>query len=60
MVCTYFGHEETPATLNDHLINNNGFANGNLFVWGAISNIYKDITYQGQTETPDALSNAQM
>lgn len=60
MVVTYFGHEETPATLDDHLIQSNGFANGNLFVWGAIPNIYKDIAYQGQTQTPDALSQGQM
>lgn len=60
MVCTYFGHEETPSTLNDKLKNNGGFANGNLFVWGAITNIYRDIMYQGQVQTPDALTSAQM
>lgn len=60
MVCTYFGHEETPSTLNDKLKNNGGFANGNLFVWGAITNIYRDIMYQGQVQTPDALTLAQM
>lgn len=60
MMCTYYGHEETPATLNEKLKRNGGYANGNLFVWGAIANIFPDIAYQGQTQTPDALSQTQM
>lgn len=60
MVCTYFGHEETPETLNEKLRRNNGYQNGNLFVWGAITALYPDIAYQGQVQTPDPLTASQM
>ena len=60
MMCTYYGHEETPASLNSKLKQSGGYQNGNLFVWGAITNLFPDIAYQGQTQTPDALSQAQM
>lgn len=60
MMCTYFGHEETPETINDKLKRANGYVNGNLFVWGAISTIFPDIRYQGQVQTPDPLTKGQM
>ena len=59
MLCLY-GHDETPATLNDKLKSNGGYANGNLFVWGAINNMYKDVAYGGQVQTFDPLTKSQM
>jgi len=59
MLCLY-GHDETPATLNDKLKANGGYANGNLFVWGAINNMYKDVAYGGQVQTFDPLTKSQM
>lgn len=60
MVACYFGHTETPLTLNEKLKRNGGYANGNLLVWGALTKIYPDITYEGQTQTPDPLTQGQM
>lgn len=60
MMCTYFGHNETPTTLNEKLKKNGGYVNGNIFVWGAVSSIYSDIRYEGQVQTPDPLTKGQM
>lgn len=60
MVSTYFGHNETPITINDKLKQNGGFVNGNLYVWGGLTTIYSDIQYQGQVQTPDPLTKSQM
>ncbi len=60
MTACYFGHNETPVTLNDKLNRVGGFVSGNLFVWGALSSLYSDIVYQGQTQTPDPLTQGQM
>lgn len=59
MVVSYFGHEETPATLDDKLDNNGGYS-GNLFVWGAVPKLYSDIFYKGLVATPTELTLAQM
>ncbi len=60
MVACYFGHIETPLTLNEKLRRNDGYANGNLFIWGALTQIYSDVVYEGQTQTPDPLTQGQM
>lgn len=60
MAATYFGHEETPASLNDFLTRNNGYANGNLYVWNAVAKKYTDMIYQGIVKTPEALTAPQM
>lgn len=44
MMLNYYGHEHTPATLNKLLIDNGGYLNGNLFVWGVVNKLYPDIT----------------
>jgi hypothetical protein len=59
MVCCYYGHEETPATINEKLKNSNGFANGGYYVWGSLSRIYPDIK-EKMVETPAALTNGQV
>jgi hypothetical protein len=43
MISTYYGHEETPPTMNEKLIQHNGFANGNLYCWETLHQIYPDI-----------------
>lgn len=60
MMSTYFGHEETPDSLNEFLKNHAGYSQGNLYVWTAITNRYADIVFQGLIKTPDALTKAQM
>ena len=60
MTCCYFGHDETPDSLNEKLKANGGYLNGNLYVWGALNKIFSDIKYQGQTSTPDPLTTSQM
>ena len=60
MLCVYFGKNETPDTLNEKLKANGGFVNGNIYVWGALTKIFPDITYQGQVLTPDPLTKTQM
>lgn len=60
MMCAYFGHDETPISLNDFLQNNGGYINGNLYVWKTIEKKYTDIVYQGLIQTPDTLTQAQM
>ena len=60
MLCVYFGKNETPDTLNEKLKTNGGYVNGNLYVWGALTKIYPDITYQGQVLTPNPLTKTQM
>lgn len=56
MVCCYFGHEENPDSLNEKMKISGGYANDNLYVWGALSKIYPDIKYQGLIKTPDELN----
>ncbi len=60
MTSCYFGHDETPLSINEKLTRGGGYVNGNLFVWGALSKMYPDIVYQGQTQTPDPLTQGQM
>jgi lysozyme len=46
MMLNYYGHPHTPETLNKALIDNQGYANGNLFVWGVVNKLYPDITLE--------------
>lgn len=55
MVATYFGHEETPATL----VKKVAFS-GNLWIWGQLTNLYPDIVFQKIVNTPSPLTTAQM
>ena len=40
---TYFGHHETPGTLNRKLTDNGGYASPNLFYWNMPAILYGDI-----------------
>ncbi len=59
MVANTFGRTITPAQLNHAMVSNGGFLNGYLTKWNALSDVYKDIVYQGKfagTTTSDLLS----
>lgn len=60
MVCAYFGHEENPDSLNTYLTQNNGYVNGNLYIWNTITKKYSDMVYQGIIRTPQELNKTQM
>lgn len=59
-ISRYFGKDDTPAMFNDKLIAVQGFKAGTgLYVHGAISKIYPDIT-ERVVPTPDLLTDGQM
>lgn len=60
MVSAYFGHDENPESINIYLTNNNGYVNGNLYIWNAVTKKYPDMVYQGIVRTPDTLTKTQM
>lgn len=45
MVCKYFGKDTDPSRLNDEMVKAKGFTNGDLWLWGQLSLIYPDITF---------------
>lgn len=55
-VCCHHGKDTDPARLNEALVKKNGFYRGNLLVFGAVSDIYPDITvdWTRYIECPDA------
>lgn len=59
MVADYFGANETPLTLNQKLIDNGGYVNGNLFNWEAFAKIF-GLKYSGQFSNSAALTLDQM
>jgi len=52
MVCNFFGHASNPLQLNDWLTNNNGYLDGNLFLWDAIERLYPDMKFDGFISNP--------
>lgn len=60
MVCTYYGHPETPASLNEKLKSIGAFTEKTgIYKWGSITKLYPDIS-ETITQTPKALTNEQM
>ena len=43
-VCNYYGKEVTPDVMNELMKKNKGFVSGALLVYGAVTDIYPDIT----------------
>lgn len=43
MMLTYIGYNETPKTVNDKLLENNGYANSNLVIWSVIPKIWSRV-----------------
>jgi len=63
MFSSYYGFIETPDTLNEKikaLCNPEGYANGNLYVWGSLSRIHNELIFKDRVKTPDPLTEAQM
>ena len=59
MLCNYYGFEETPESLNRATVENNGFVNGNLYVWTSISKIHPQIKLLGNILTPLPVTSSQ-
>lgn len=58
MISSYYGQEETPATINNKLKNINGFVSGGLYVWGSFPKISN--SEEVKTNTPLPLTDAQI
>jgi len=52
MVCNAFGHASNPLQLNDWLTANEGYSEGNLFLWDAIERLYPDMHFDGFVYNP--------
>ena len=52
MVCNKFGHASNPLQLNDWLTANEGYLDGNLFLWDAIERLYPDMHFDGFVYAP--------
>ena len=52
MVCNHFGHASNPLQLNDWLTANEGYLDGNLFLWAAIGRLYPDLKFDGFVYNP--------
>ena len=52
MVCNAFGHASNPLQLNDWLTANEGYLDGNLFLWDAIGRLYPDMKFDGFVYNP--------
>lgn len=55
MAATYFGHPIDPSTLATKVT-----YQGNLWIWQQLTNLFPDIIYQGQVQTPLELTTDQM
>jgi GH25 family lysozyme M1 (1,4-beta-N-acetylmuramidase) len=54
MVCNQFGHASNPLQLNNWLTDNEGYLDGNLFLWASIERLYPDIYFDGFVYNPTA------
>ena len=54
MVCCHFGHASNPLALNNWLTANDGYLDGNLFLWAAIERLYPDMRFDGFVYSPTA------
>ena len=54
MVCNYFGHASNPLQLNNWLTDNDGYLDGNLFLWASIERLYPDMKFDGFVYNPTA------
>lgn len=54
MVCNHFGHASNPLQLNQWLTDNEGYLDGNLFLWAAIERLYPDMHFDGFVYSPTA------
>ena len=54
MVCNHFGHATNPLALNNWLTDNDGYLDGNLFLWASIERLYPDMKFDGFVYNPTA------
>ena len=54
MVCNHFGHASNPLQLNNWLTDNDGYLDGNLFLWASIERLYPDMKFDGFVYNPTA------
>ena len=52
MVCNQFGHASNPLQLNQWLTDNDGYLDGNLFLWASIERLYPDMKFDGFVYNP--------
>lgn len=52
MVANAFGHATNPLALNQWLTDNDGYLDGNLFLWAAIERLYPDMKFDGFVYSP--------
>lgn len=52
MVANYFGHASNPLQLNNWLTDNEGYLDGNLFLWASIERLYPDMHFDGFVYNP--------
>ncbi len=52
MVCNHFGHASNPLQLNNWLTDNEGYLDGNLFLWASIERLYPDMKFDGFVYNP--------
>lgn len=52
MVCNHFGHASNPLQLNNWLTANDGYLDGNLFLWAEIEDLYPDMKFDGFVYNP--------
>jgi GH25 family lysozyme M1 (1,4-beta-N-acetylmuramidase) len=52
MACNSFGHASNPLQLNDWLTANNGYLDGNLFLWDRLTELYPDMRFDGFVYNP--------
>ena len=52
MACNHFGHASNPLQLNDWLTANEGYLDGNLFLWAKIEELYPDMKFSGFVYNP--------
>jgi hypothetical protein len=58
MTANAFGHQVTPAQLNDVMLRKGGFIDINLTKWNALTTVYTDIVYGGKMgSSPDTLQH---
>ena len=54
MVANAYGHQVTPAQLNDSMVRQGGFIDVNLTKWNALTDVYTDMIYGGKlASTPE-------
>lgn len=54
MVCNAFGHASNPKLLNEWLTTNDGYLDGNLFLWASLAGLYDDMYFAGFVYNPTA------